>query len=176
MRLCLAGTYRENLGVTNSETCTACTSGQTTSLPGATSLAGCDLCAAGFGGSTCAACGGGSGATYGDGSTLSKASCSLCPGPGVGFAYSFNGETYPFPAPVVARSEAKGVADCLSLYAQIRPGTWWLDSNGTTVDSQSNTWNDCFTSCGNNCLFATWSYSSNSECRKRSASTTPSSE
>jgi hypothetical protein len=176
MRLCLAGTYRVGLGVNNNETCTTCPTGQTTSLPGATALSGCDLCAAGHGGATCGLCGGGSGvqATYGDG-TLLKTACKSCPAPGTGFAYSFNGVSYPFAAEVVARSGAKGAADCLSQFAQIRPGTWWLESTGTTADSQPQSFEECASSCGNGCLFATWNYGVGNSCRKRAASNTTSS-
>jgi hypothetical protein len=147
-------------------------------MPGATSAAGCDLCAAGYGGTNCTLCGGGSGqqATYGDG-TLLKTPCNLCPLPGTGFSYSFNGVSYPYPANVVSRSGAQGAADCLSQFAQIRPGTWWLESTNMTEDqqqSQQGNFENCFNTCGDGCLFATWDYTVN-KCYKRAASGTTSS-
>lgn len=120
------GTYNDALQSNNTAACQSCGTGLTTSQPGADSFGDCNVCVAGYGGSTCSLCGGVAGATYGPAGQDNKANCTTCPTMATGFSFDYTGTNQPFTPASVARSGADSPADCLAEFAQIEDSAWYL--------------------------------------------------
>lgn len=167
---CPIGTYNDVRQASNTTACTPCDGGYTTSQTGGSSTDDCNMCLPGFGGAAVctATCGGGTGtsATYGPAGRLAvgvdaNPNCITCPSMGAtnGFTFNFNGTSNNFNPDAAARTGAESSADCLSSYAQLAQGNWFMGGTATLGPNGATTWAGCVTACGTTCAFLTFDYS-----------------
>lgn len=161
--------------------CTDCPGFTTTQAEGADNERQCNLCDAGYGGSggsdtTCTTKCGGAVASYGTPGREAGTPCTACSTQATGFSFEWmmNQDTYQSRA--VAIDGAASAGECLSEFAQIVDGAWYIEmgplpgmSQLTAFDTQSpanpvntntsaNTHAECMSQCVGNCMFATFDY------------------
>lgn len=163
---CPIGYYNDARQTTKTAACTACSTigaGLTTSQPGGRSTTDCNLCVAGYGGNNCTtSCGGGLDnlATYGPAGRPSGEACITCPtmAADMGFTFNYGGVSNNFNPLPAARSGAESSADCLSSYAQLAQGNWFMGPTATLTNDTAASFTLCVSACGTSCLFATFDY------------------
>lgn len=169
--LCLAGTYNDAMRSDRTTPCTPCPTGLTTSEPGASNLAHCDVCAEGFGGPQCATpCGTGDQASaYGPSGRPAGSNCIKCPSQTVGFFFNFGGMSQQYAPAVVTRPFADNTADCVNEFNQFGDTAWEV---GGTVALEEVTEAKDFPACveackaDERCQYITFDYSSRNCSRK----------
>lgn len=163
VQMCALDTYNAAVQTTLTTACTACSGNSGSSEVGAASAEQCDVCKAGYGSSTgnvanCADCS----ATNGFGAPgRSGLACQACPTSSVGFRFVYNGQSMPYTSPAVSRSAASSASDCVSKWAQIEEGQWFL--SGATAATGS-TLELCQATCDGDsgCQFLSFNYADNS--------------
>lgn len=120
------------------------------------------MCAPGYGGNDvnkCADCA--TAAGYGP-EFRADTMCITCPTQDIGFSFFYKGELIPYKSAPVVRSKATSPADCVSNYAQIESGLWYLAGASSEVATATKL-ADCVAACANTentdkCMFATFKY------------------
>lgn len=115
------------------------------------------VCKPGFGGfssSGCTACG-----PRGYGPDAAGTACVNCPAQQVGFTFFYRGEPVPYLSLPVARTEASSSADCVSEFAQIQYGWWFLSGASTDIPTATDL-AACVAACESQatCMFLTFTY------------------
>lgn len=91
----------------------------------------------------------------------SSTECINCPTQTVGFSFFYKETLVPYQSPPVVRSAATSPADCVSQFAQIESGLWYLAGASNTATGTTVKLSACLESCrtsGTACMFATFEY------------------
>jgi hypothetical protein len=75
-----------------------------------------------------------------------------------GFTFNYNSSSNNYNPDPIARSGAESSADCLSSYAQLAQGNWFMGGNATLINGGASTWAGCVTACSETCAFLTFDY------------------
>jgi hypothetical protein len=125
---CALGTYNDAAFTANtSAPCTACPTGRTTSVEGASKLEQCQLCSPGYGGANCATqCGGlGTSATYGPaGRTVDDPACLACSTQATGYSFEWQMQNALFQSQALSRTGANASTDCVAQFGQLQDRSW----------------------------------------------------
>jgi hypothetical protein len=82
----------------------------------------------------------------------------------MGFTFNYGGQSNNFNPPAAARLGAETSADCLSSYAQLAQGNWFMGAMGAALTNDTaETFADCVDACtiDATCVFATFDYAAN---------------
>lgn len=177
---CYTGTYNDMLRANRTAPCTQCPTGLSTAQTGGLSIADCNTCAVGYGGSggsdtACdTVCGGPLGAgAYGPPARPAGTPCVSCPEQVTGFSFDYLAVNRLFRPAAVAREQAGSPADCLNEFAQIVDAAWYMGGVVQLTDVPGNvTFDACVGNCkaDANCQYITYDYDA-SNCTKKVAGT-----
>lgn len=160
-----AGSYND--APKDSGECTLCAEGFTTSGAGSDKSDLCNVCQAGYGGTTCATkCGGLNGPQYGPAARpMDTPACEACPLMTVGFSFDYLAQNKPYTPAPVARTGAASAADCLAEFAQIEDAAWYMAGDAALLTNvtdsvSSNTFQACADFCkgSSTCQYITYDY------------------
>ncbi|WIA38818.1 hypothetical protein OEZ86_002099 [Tetradesmus obliquus] len=159
-----AGNLRDSAGTTTNAVCTDCGNGRSTTDVGSVSDNDCELCLPGYGktgkdnpGVKCDDCQGVRG--YGPASRVdgdNPNACVLCPTQDIGFTFFYGDEAKQYKAAPVIKEAQTSAASCLSSFAQITSGLFFLD--GAATPATASTIDECAAACNSECMFFTWNY------------------
>lgn len=129
-----------------------------------TLLSSAAVCAPGYGGAdvnNCEDCADATTPGYGP-EFRSDTACISCPTQNVGFSFFYKETLIPYMSAPVVRSKATSPADCVSRYAQIESGLWYLA--GASTANAATTLANCVTACNGdaNCMFINFQYTATS--------------
>jgi len=165
------GTYNDQLRTSTIAPCTPCPTGLSTSQTGGSSIDDCNLCAPGYGGTSCATQCGGTTSTYGPAERPIDSTCENCPYITPGYFFDYLAINRNFSPAVVARPGAVSAADCLAEFGQISDVAWYMGGSvAMATVSSASTFAACVDACkaDTDCQYITFDYVT-SQCSKRTA-------